>query len=167
MNLSIGRKAIAAIFYGDLIMALRNQDLPLRGHQGPGQGPGGKMGQRSAAGSTRTRASSSGEMKAAFPKIAKDFAAIPVVRTPKVKVGIVGEIYVKYSPLGNNNLEKILASQDCEVNLPRPAGFAGLLHQQHGRHRALLRRQPGRVWGSEALLKYSGRLRAGHGQGHA
>ena len=42
---------------------------------------------------------------------------------PKVKVGVVGEIYVKYSPLGNNDLEKFLASQDCEVNLPGLMGF--------------------------------------------
>ena len=58
-----------------------------------------------------------------MPKIAADFAAIPVHRVPKVKVGVVGEIYVKYSPLGNNDLEKFLASQDCEVNLPGLMGF--------------------------------------------
>ncbi len=58
-----------------------------------------------------------------MPKIAAEFAAIPVKRVPKVKVGVVGEIYVKYSPLGNNELEKFLASQDCEVNLPGLMGF--------------------------------------------
>ena len=47
----------------------------------------------------------------------------PVTRVPKVKVGVVGEIYVKYSPLGNNDLEKFLESQDCEVNLPGLMGF--------------------------------------------
>ena len=36
----------------------------------------------------------------------------------KVKVGIVGEIYVKYSPLGNNNLEKFLRSTGAEVIIP-------------------------------------------------
>jgi predicted nucleotide-binding protein (sugar kinase/HSP70/actin superfamily) len=36
---------------------------------------------------------------------------------------VVGEIYVKYSPLGNNDLERFLASQDCEVNLPGLMGF--------------------------------------------
>ena len=58
-----------------------------------------------------------------MPKIAADFAAVPVNRVPKVKVGVVGEIYVKYSPLGNNELEKFLAGQDCEVNLPGLMGF--------------------------------------------
>ena len=62
-------------------------------------------------------------MKHTFPLIAKDFAAIPVTRVPKVKVGVVGEIYVKYSPLGNNDLQKFLESQDCEVNFPGLMGF--------------------------------------------
>ena len=42
---------------------------------------------------------------------------------PKVKVGVVGEIYVKYSPLGNNDLQKFLENQDCEVNFPGLMGF--------------------------------------------
>lgn len=63
------------------------------------------------------------EMRSTMPKIASEFAAIPVKRIPKVKVGVVGEIYVKYSPLGNNDLEKFLAAQGCEVNLPGLMGF--------------------------------------------
>ena len=63
------------------------------------------------------------EMKHTFPLIAKEFATIPVTRVPKVKVGVVGEIYVKYSPLGNNDLQKFLESQDCEVNFPGLMGF--------------------------------------------
>ena len=63
------------------------------------------------------------EMKHTFPLIAKEFAAIPVTRVPKVKVGVVGEIYVKYSPLGNNDLQKFLERQDCEVNFPGLMGF--------------------------------------------
>ncbi len=37
---------------------------------------------------------------------------------PKKRVGIVGEIYVKFSPLGNNNLEQFLLSENCEPVLP-------------------------------------------------
>ena len=55
--------------------------------------------------------------------MARDFAALPITYTPKVKVGVVGEIYVKYSPLGNNELEKFLHEEDCEVNLPGLMGF--------------------------------------------
>ena len=40
------------------------------------------------------------EIRAAMPKIAADFAAIPVRRTPKVKVGVVGEILCQVLPAG-------------------------------------------------------------------
>ncbi len=56
-------------------------------------------------------------------EIAADFAGIPVNKTPRVRVGIVGEIYVKYSSLANNGLEKFLASQGCEVCVPGMANF--------------------------------------------
>ena len=46
----------------------------------------------------------------------RDFAAIPMDRSvEKVKVGIVGEIYLKYAPLGNNDLEEYLMSEGAEV----------------------------------------------------
>ena len=38
-------------------------------------------------------------------------------------MGVVGEIYVKYSPLGNNDLQKFLESEGCEVNFPGLMGF--------------------------------------------
>ena len=41
----------------------------------------------------------------------------------KTRVGVVGEIYVKYSSLGNNGLEKFLRTQDCEYMLPGIMGF--------------------------------------------
>ena len=44
-------------------------------------------------------------------KIAAEFEAIPRDIIPRIRVGIVGELYVKYSPLGNNGLENFLASQ--------------------------------------------------------
>jgi predicted nucleotide-binding protein (sugar kinase/HSP70/actin superfamily) len=44
-------------------------------------------------------------------------------KTDKVKVGIVGEIFVKFSPLGNNNLEQFLISEGAEVVVPGLMGF--------------------------------------------
>ncbi|MGX8699436.1 MAG: 2-hydroxyglutaryl-CoA dehydratase, partial [bacterium] len=40
-----------------------------------------------------------------------------------IRVGIVGEIYVKYAPFGNNGLEEFLRSQDCEYMSPGVLGF--------------------------------------------
>lgn len=58
-----------------------------------------------------------------YEKIAQSFADIPVKRVKKTKVGIVGEIYVKYSGLANNDLENFLYEQGCEVMVPGILGF--------------------------------------------
>ena len=63
------------------------------------------------------------QMTANFDRILKDFASIPMNKVPKVKVGIVGEIYVKYAAFANNNLEDFLAEQNCEVMVPGLLGF--------------------------------------------
>lgn len=52
-----------------------------------------------------------------------DFAKIERSQVPKIKVGIVGEIYVKYSPLGNNHLEDFLISEGCEPVVPSMLEF--------------------------------------------
>ena len=70
-----------------------------------------------------------------------------MTRVPKVKVGVVGEIYVKYSPLGNNDLQKFLESQDLSLihiemcirdrSLDRVragSGFGGDEAAQNGQH---------------------------------
>ena len=40
------------------------------------------------------------QMRANFDAICADFAAIPVAGEPRIRVGVVGEIYVKFAPLG-------------------------------------------------------------------
>ncbi len=62
-------------------------------------------------------------MRAWFDQIAGSFAAINIEKTDKLKVGIVGEIYVKYSALANNGLEDFLFRQGCEVMVPGIMGF--------------------------------------------
>ena len=49
-----------------------------------------------------------------YKKMLRDFAAIPRRKEGKVRVGIVGEIYMKYAPLGNNNLEDFLVAEGAE-----------------------------------------------------
>ena len=43
-----------------------------------------------------------------FNDIVSDFSKIKIKKTKKVKVGIVGEIYVKYYSTANNNIENFL-----------------------------------------------------------
>ncbi len=117
------RKVIACIFYGDLLCALRSQVKPYENAPGAAEAATERWIAEIQSWMRQGKNYSAPAMKRQFPAIVADFAAIPVTRAPKVKVGVVGEIYVKYSPLGNNDLEKFLESQDCEVNLPGLMGF--------------------------------------------
>lgn len=53
-------------------------------------------------------------VKRNYRAILRDFAAIERVDKPRIPVGIVGEIYMKYAALGNNCLEDFLVSQGAE-----------------------------------------------------
>ena len=123
MDLTFIRMALAAIYYGDLLVTLKAQTAPYEIHPGDAAALQEKWLDTICGWVHEGKGFSQQEMKAAMPKIAAEFAAISVHRVPKVKVGVVGEIYVKYSPLGNNDLENFLATQDCEVNLPGLMGF--------------------------------------------
>jgi predicted nucleotide-binding protein (sugar kinase/HSP70/actin superfamily) len=66
---------------------------------------------------------SRGQMKNYMQKMTRDFAAIPKSPEKKIRVGIVGEIYIKYAPLGNNNLEDFLLNEGVEVIVPGITDF--------------------------------------------
>ena len=154
MTLPLLRMALAAIVYGDLLMALRNQTAPYEKEKGAAAALTDRWLGRLREDFLNGRNISAGAMKKLFPAIAADYAAIPVERTPKVKVGVVGEIYVKYSPLGNNRLEEFLASEGCEVNLPGLLGFVQYCISNMGDTVRFYGGSRAAVWGSEALLKY-------------
>ena len=118
MTLPLMRKLLACIYYGDLLVALKAQTEPYELEKGAASACQEKWLDTICGWVLQDKGWSGREIKAAMPKIAADFAAIPVHRVPKVKVGVVGEIYVKYSPLGNNDLEKFLLSEGCEPVVP-------------------------------------------------
>ncbi|WP_409968591.1 2-hydroxyacyl-CoA dehydratase [Bengtsoniella intestinalis] len=122
-NIDFWRKFLAAVYYGDLLATLRAQTKPYELQAGDADRLLNQWTETLQHQLRHNVGFKAREVKRVMPKIAHDFALIPKKVTPKVKVGVVGEIYVKYSPLGNNDLEKFLESQDCEVNLPGLMGF--------------------------------------------
>ncbi len=50
--------------------------------------------------------------------IVRDFDGIPIVNRPKPRVGIVGEILVKYHPTANNDIVTFLEDEGAEVVVP-------------------------------------------------
>ena len=51
-------------------------------------------------------------------QIIKDFDEIPITEIPKPKVGIVGEILVKFAPAANNHLVDLLESEGAQAVVP-------------------------------------------------
>ena len=116
-------KALAALEYGDLIDALRNQIRPYEINEGDGDRWADKWIETVGTWMKENKHYFITALPHYFKIIAKDAASVPIHRTPKVKVGVVGEIYVKFSPMGNNDLKNFLESEGCEVNMPGIMGY--------------------------------------------
>ena len=123
ITLPLLRKVIACIFYGDMLCALRSQVKPYEDHPGDADAATERWIATIQDWMRTSKNFSAHDMKRQFPVIAADYARIPRTVTPKVKVGVVGEIYVKYSPLANNDLEQFLFEQGCEVMVPGILSF--------------------------------------------
>ena len=123
LSLSLIRKALAAVIYGDMLMCLHNQVEPYEVNKGETQA----LTDRYTSELSKMMLDGKGykikDVKKKLSEIVKDYAKIKKDGKKRVKVGVVGEIYVKYAALGNNNLEKFLRDQDCEVNLPGIMNF--------------------------------------------
>lgn len=116
-------KAAAAVTYGDGLMLLHNQVRPYEDNKGDSEKLVNYWTKKLASEINANRATSLPEVRKVMAEIADSFASIPMTKTPKVKVGVVGEIYVKYSSIGNNNLEDFLHKEDCEIMVPGLIGF--------------------------------------------
>ena len=116
-------EALYSIFYGDVLMLLKNQAEPYEVQPGATKAVLDRwveilteqFGRHAWLPVVRFRRNLRG--------IARDFEAIERTKEEKIKVGIVGEIYVKYSSMGNNHLEQFLLGQGCEVDVPGLMGF--------------------------------------------
>ena len=111
------RSMMYAVLYGDLLMTLVNQCKPYEIHTGEAEALAAdwteRLGRELGGGRIRYR-----NILANYRRIIDDFAAIPRQERETVKVGVVGEIFVKYSPLGNNDLESFLVREGAEVVVP-------------------------------------------------
>ena len=123
LTLPFVRKAVYAMMYGDIIVNAANQVRPYEVDSGAADAMIDRWSQRLVDGFQAGKGMSRRQMRANFDAICADFAAIPVAGEPKIRVGVVGEIYVKFAPLGNNNLEKFLLSEGVEPVVPGLTDF--------------------------------------------
>ncbi len=116
-------KGVMSVVYGDMLMLLRNQIKPYEVNAGETEDKVNKWVDILIGQFEHNKGLVGKGIMRNLRAIAEDFYNIERVSDIKTRVGIVGEIYVKYSPFGNNNLEKFLESQDCEVMVPGVLGF--------------------------------------------
>ncbi|MGB4613334.1 MAG: 2-hydroxyglutaryl-CoA dehydratase [Erysipelotrichaceae bacterium] len=118
------RSMIAGVIYGDCLMLVSNQVRPYEINKGETDNLLNEWIHKCADLLNNGKGISTKEIKEYCKDIVLDFKKIKTNNEKKVKVGIVGEIYVKYSPLGNNQLEDFLKKQDVEYMVPGLMGFA-------------------------------------------
>ena len=123
LGLNTLRKAIFAMMYGDIIVQTANQVRPYEVKPGQTDETIEAVENWLLEGMNQGKGLSFKSMVENFDRIVAAFKEIPVAGEPKVRVGVVGEIYIKYSPLGNNNLEEFLLSEGAEPVVPGLTDF--------------------------------------------
>ena len=142
-------------FYGDLMMLMANQCRPYEKTPGETDALVKKWTNKLLEESSHAQTMRYGHVRKNYRLIADDFARIlGDTKRDKIKVGIVGEIYVKFSPLGNNNLESFLLGEGVEPVVPGFVDFClycvynGIIDYD------LYRIRPFKAFGSKFLYRF-------------
>ena len=108
-------KAIMALVYGDLFMRLLYRTRPYEKVKGSSNELHKKWNERAKSnlinGSKR-------EFNKNIKEIINDFDNLPLLNIKKPKVGVVGEILVKFHPTANNDIVGILENEGAEAVVP-------------------------------------------------
>lgn len=114
------KDALLVLLYGDLLMRLSNRMRPYEVHAGQTDSLVEEWLMRL---SDRIRKTYYFEFKRTVRKIIKEFDNIAVKKIKKPRVGVVGEILVKFHPDANNNLVSVLEQEGAEAVVPDMTDF--------------------------------------------
>ena len=123
MTLTLTLQAMMMILYADVLMCLKNQVEPYENEKGACARLVDVWADRLTEQFRRNPRAAALCFRQNLAAIAREFDAVPWTPAEKIQVGIVGEIYVKYSHMANNHLERFLLEQGCQVNVPGLMGF--------------------------------------------
>ncbi len=114
-------KALYALLYGDLIMQLLYRVRPYEEKPGAADELYDRM--MAEAKGELLRASRSSFYKLC-QRTVDAFEALPLVNDrSKPRVGVVGEILVKFHPTANNQVVRVIEQEGCEANVPGLVDF--------------------------------------------
>ncbi len=118
LNLKKLHQMMYAVLYGDILMNLVNQVRPFEIEKGAAESLANEWVDKLGAELSATKHIRYKDIKQNYRKIVESFKQIPIEKREAVKVGVVGEIFVKYSPLGNNNLERFIIKEGGQPVVP-------------------------------------------------
>lgn len=110
-------RAISAVCFGDLLMTLYQQVRPYESRKGDAKACRERWIRKLCENIIAGKNISGKRRKEQYRQIVRDFAEIPVEDRKIRRVGITGEIYIKFSPIGNGHLEQFLQEQDCAYRM--------------------------------------------------
>ncbi len=117
---SLTKKAVMAMIYGDLLMKVLFQVRPYERRRGTAD----RLFEFWLdACKNNVRQGARGVFRENLMSIAQAFDHIEVTGETRIKVGLVGEIMVKYHPTANNNLTEFLEQSDAEMVVPGLTDF--------------------------------------------
>ena len=117
ITLPLLTKAMQAVVYGDIFMRVLYATRPYEAKPGSANALHEEWKLRCME-SLKKRSPSMGEFNKNIRGIITDFDNLPRKNVVKPKVGVVGEILVKFSPLANNHVVDLLESEGAEAVMP-------------------------------------------------
>ena len=112
----IVKSVVRAIIYGDLLMQVLYRTRPYEAQEGSADRLYGAFMRRAC---TKIYGIGRREFYRLCQETIDAFDELPLVNDrTKPRVGVVGEILVKFHPTANNQLVKVIESEGCEANVP-------------------------------------------------
>ena len=121
IGFKMAKNMLCSVLYGDLIMLLYNQTKPYETYKNQADEIQEKCFDNLLTKMDKGKGFL--RLKKNYQYIINEFSLIKIPQKRKPRVGIVGEIFVKYSSLANNHLVDFLVSEQTEVELPSLTEF--------------------------------------------
>lgn len=112
IDIKMGKRLIMAAIYGDLFQRLLYATRPYEKVKGSAEA---LMKKYESAIFQNCKDGKLSTFKKLIPQIVKDYDELPLTNEKKPKVGVVGEILVKYHPDANNNIVDIIEKEGGEA----------------------------------------------------
>ena len=129
-------RLLKAVLYGDLLQKLLYKNRAYEVHKGESQEKFNTWMEKCKKLASN---SSMSEFKKSIYEIVEDFETIELdLSQEKPKVGIVGEVLIKYHPFGNNYIVDVLEQEGAEVVSPDFMGFLKFICTHKVTNNALL-----------------------------